>query len=369
MISVNPMNYKESGVDIKLETLGLDIFIDNIKQSLSHIKSGVGKVFDDIGYFANVINLTNDLSLVVSVDGVGTKVLIAQMMDKYDTIGIDCIAMNINDIICLGAKPISFLDYIALQSPRLELMEQLSRGLLEGARMANITIPGGETAQVRDLIKGVRDNFGFDMAGFGLGIINPNKIINGDNIEIGDSIIGIQSSGLHSNGYSLARKVLLDSNKYTVNSYIPELQMTLGEELLKPTIIYSPMTSEILHENIDVKAFINITGDGMMNMVRVKKNNIRFAIDYLPDPLPIFKLIQEEGSISDAVMYNTFNMNIGFVVIVDPSDEEKLGETIDRFGFKHWKIGRIEKADIKKVNIFPKRLIGYRRELNEWEDF
>lgn len=363
------MNYKDSGVDIKLETLGLDIFIDNIKQSFNNIPSGVGKVFDDIGYFANVINLTNDMSLVVSADGVGTKVLITQMMNKYDTIGIDCIAMNINDIICLGAKPISFLDYIALQSPQLELMQQLSLGLLKGAQMAGITIPGGETAQVRDLIKGVRNNFGFDIAGFGIGIVNPEKIINGSDIKIGDSIIGIESSGLHSNGYSLARKVLLDSNKYTVDSYIPELQMTLGEELLKPTIIYSSMVNEILHEDIDVKALINITGDGMMNMVRVKRDNIRFAIDYLPDPPPIFKLIQKEGNVSDAEMYNIFNMGIGFVTVVSQEDEEKIKDTISRFDLKCWKIGRIEKADIKKVNIFPKRLIGYRRELNEWEDF
>lgn len=355
------MNYKDSGVDIRLETLGLDIFIDNIKQSLKNIPSGIGSVSDSIGYFANVIRLTDDLSLVVSADGVGTKVLIAQMMNKYDTIGIDCIAMNINDIICLGAKPISFLDYIALQTPDLDFMNQLSLGLNKGAQFSFVTIPGGETAQVRDLIRGVRENSGFDLAGFGIGIINPNKIINGSSIEENDIIIGIESNGLHSNGYSLVRKILLDSNKYTIDSYIPELEDILGNELLKPTVIYSQMTNKILSENINIKAFINHTGDSFLNLLRVKKDNIQIIIDYLPDPPYIFKLIQKEGCVSDFEIYSVLNMGIGFSIIINPSELNKLKYVLNQLNFKYWKIGYIKNDNIKNIIIPSKNLIGYKR--------
>lgn len=354
------LSYQEAGVDISKEEKSLGNFVKYITDTFQFIQHGPGQVLSSIGYFANIIKITDTLGLALSADGVGTKVLIAQMMNKYDTIGIDCIAMNVNDIICTGAKPISFLDYIALQDPKEDLLDQLGQGFLEGARQAGIAIPGGETAQVRDLIQGIRPGYGFDVAGVGIGIIDPNRLIEGQDLADGDVIAGLSRSGLHSNGYSLARKILFEKGTFKVDTCLPELSKTLGEELLTPTIIYVSLVNELLAENLRINALINITGDGLLNLLRVKAN-VKFVITSLPDPLPIFPLMQKLGKISDDEMFKVFNMGIGFCVLVHPDDFDSVKAISHRFGIPCSQIGRVEKSPEKVVEVVPKKLKGVGR--------
>ena len=348
------LSYQKAGVNIDKEKGSLDIFLDYITKTFSFIPSGPGHVLSSMGYFANLIEISDTLSLAVSADGVGTKVLIAQMMNKYDTVGIDCIAMNVNDIICVGAKPISFLNYIALQDPHEDLLDQLGQGFFEGAKQAGIPIPGGETAQVRDLIKGVRPGYGFDIAGMGIGIVEKNRVIEGQNLEAGDLIIGLAGSGLHSNGYSLVRRLFFEKEGLQVDSFIPELDKTLGEELLIPTTIYVPLINDLLSKNLPIKALINITGDGLLNLLRVKAE-VSFLIDSLPDPPPIFQLIQSLGKISDEEMFKVFNMGIGFCILISPDDYPAVKDSCDKFQIPHFPIGNVIPSKEKKIVQIPSK--------------
>lgn len=353
-------SYEQAGVNIAKEEKALKIFIQSIQQSLSFIKEGPGQALSSIGYFANILKITDTLGLAVSADGVGTKVLIAQMMNKYDTVGIDCIAMNVNDLLCVGAKPISFLDYIALQDPHEDLMEQLGKGLLEGARQAGVTIPGGETAQVRDLIQGVRPGYGFDLAGMAIGIVEPAKVIEGQDLAEGDVILGVASNGLHSNGYSLARRVLFDQGHLSVDTYRPELAKTIGEELLTPTIIYVQMVNDLLSRNLQIKGLINITGDGLLNLLRVK-TSATFTIDHLPETPPIFSLIQGLGNISDEEMYKVFNMGIGFCLLLPAEEVDSVRAVCSQYHLSTFPLGRISPSPERVVKIPAKKLKGLGR--------
>jgi len=353
-------SYQEAGVNITKEEKSLKIFLNYITKTFPFISQGPGQVLSSMGYFANIIKITEALFLAVSADGVGTKVLIAQMMNKYDTVGIDCIAMNVNDIICVGAKPISFLNYLALQDPKEDLLEQLGQGFLEGARQAGVAIPGGETAQVRDLIQGVRPGYGFDVAGMGIGIVEQDRIIEGQDLADGDIIVGLASSGLHSNGYSLVRRVFFDQGIFQVDSFVPELDKVLGEELLTPTTIYVPVINELLSQNLRIKALINITGDGLLNLLRTKTSAI-FTITSLLDPPPIFSLIQEKGKISDEEMFRVFNMGIGFCVIVHPDDVVSVKNVCNQFGILSAQIGHVTPSSEKMVHVIPKQLKGIGR--------
>ncbi len=206
MTNIPPITYRAAGVDAEREELGLQRLIQRVRQTWPR-GAGAGSVKLDIGFFANVIDLGGGVGFAISADGVGTKVLIAQMMGRYDTVGIDCVAMNVNDLLCVGARPISMVDYIALQEPNPDLLDELSKGLCEGARLANISIVGGEIAQLREIVKGYREGLGFDLAGTAIGTVSLDKIIVGQHIEAGDAIIGLESKGIHSNGLTLARRV------------------------------------------------------------------------------------------------------------------------------------------------------------------
>lgn len=348
------MNYKESGVDTDKEEIIMKAFINQIEKT--HINSD--KILQPNRYFANVINLTDEVGLAVSTDGVGTKVLISQMMEKYDTIGIDCVAMVVNDIICVGAKPITFLDYIAIEEPNEHLMMELGKGLVEGANQTGVSISGGETAQVPELIhraKYSKIGYGFDIVGMGIGIVHPYETIDGSFICEGDIIIGIESSGLHSNGYTLARKILFGFGRNYIDDYSHDLQTTYGEELLKPTTIYSNIINCI--DNKKVKAIINITGGGLSNIKRVSKEGIKFVIDNLPEPQPIFKMIQKIGKVSDKEMYRTFNMKIGMCIIIDKLCVDSMMKSIKDSNMNSQIIGYVEKSDKKEVLIIDKNIV------------
>jgi phosphoribosylformylglycinamidine cyclo-ligase len=356
MKSQESMSYEEAGVDTAKVEVALKRLLSHVGRSLTFRKD-MGSVKLDIGYYANVIDLGQGIGLAIATDGVGTKILIAQMMDKYDTMGIDCIAMNVNDVICVGAEPISMVDYIAVCEPDPHLMEEIGKGLVKGAEIANITIPGGEIAVVKDMIKGVRKNYEFDLVGTAIGKVPLDKVIVGENIKENDVIIGLSSSGIHSNGLSLARRIFLKTG--AIGEYFDELGKTIGEELLEPTHIYVPEIMEMINSNLDINALIHITSDGFLNLNRVK-SNVGFVIDYLPEPPPIFSLLQKRGNVIDEEMFRVYNMGIGFCVILPKQEAEAAIEIAKRYNVDAFRIGHVVKKHPKKVNIKPKRLCGYK---------
>lgn len=347
--------YQAAGVDIEREDVALHKLTQRVEQTWP--TTGIGAVKLRIGYYANVIDI-GGTGLAITTDGVGTKVLIAHMMNKYDTIGIDCVAMNVNDLICVGATPISMVDYLALQDPDPNLVDELFVGLCEGAKKANISISGGETAQLRDIMKGYNDRAGFDLAGTAVGLVPLDRIIAGQDIAEGDVVIGIGSNGVHSNGLTMARRIFFTENAYTVETTFPTLECSLGEELLKPTHIYVNEILAILKSReIAVKALLNITGGGFLNLIRVDAK-VGFVIEQLPDPPAIFPLIQKYGQVSDEEMFRVYNMGIGFCLVV-PSDQAKSAlAMISYFGKKAHIIGHTIPDEKKSVFIKPKGIIG-----------
>jgi phosphoribosylformylglycinamidine cyclo-ligase len=350
-------SYVSVGVDTEREETGLQRLVAHIQGTWPQ-ERGLGHVELPAKFFANVIDLgIANTGLAITADGVGSKVLIAQMLEKYDTIGIDCIAMNVNDLICVGAKPLSLVDYIAIQNADPEMLEGIAIGLAEGARQAGISIPGGEIAQLHDIINGYRDGLGFDLAGMAVGTVPLDRIIIGENIEPGDIIVGIESNGIHSNGLTLARRALFEQGSYSVASVLPEFGHPLGEELLRPTHIYVPEIVEILEASIGVKALIHITSDGFLNLTRVKSPT-GYVIEELPDPPPIFSLIQQAGDVDLAGMFEVFNMGIGFCVIAAPADVDRVRTIIEAHHKRTFCIGRAVHDPKQHVRILPRRLVG-----------
>ena len=323
------ITYKDAGIDIQ-----------KIKQSQTSIGKLIAsthklqkkaKTMSGFGHYAGIVQIPGGTLLATHTDGVGTKVMIAQSMKKYDTVGIDCVAMNVNDIICTGAVPISFVDYIAANRNDQEIFKQIVRGLVKGAKEAQVPIVGGETAILPDLISG--NNFSFDLAGMVVGILNKHDLILGDKIKTGDIIIGINSSGLHSNGYSLARKVL---SKYTMREKIKGLGV-LGNVLLTPTRIYVKPVLQAIKE-CNIHGLAHITGGSFTKLLRLKK--IGFMLDNLPEPPPIFQIIENQG-VTKEEMYKTFNMGIGFCLIAPKEEEVRIGQIFKNHGFHNRVIGKI----------------------------
>lgn len=357
MTTTSPQNltYQTVGVDTEQEEIALQRLIKRIRQTWPS-GGGIGSIKLDIGYFANVVDF-GGIGLAISTDGVGTKAIIAQMMEKYDTIGIDCVAMNVNDLLCVGATPVSMVDYIALQEPNPTLLEALGQGLCEGARIANISISGGEMAQLRDIIKGYREGFGFDLAGTAVGTIPLDKIIVGQDVQEGDVIIGVESNGIHSNGLTLARHVFFERHNYSIDASFPTLGRTLGEELLRPTYIYVREVLDVLHHGLPVKALIHITSDGFLNLTRVA-SAVGYIIEDLPADPPIFPLIQKLGDVSDAEMFHVYNMGIGFCIIVQADSAEHALSIVRSHGKRAYKIGHAILDKKRRVYIKPRGLVG-----------
>lgn len=355
MENISITTYSGVGVDTEQEDIGLQRLVARVQQTWTR-GEGIGSIKLNIGFFANVIDL-GGIGLAITTDGVGTKVLIAQMMDKYDTIGIDCVAMNVNDLICVGAKPISLVDYIALQDADPDFLDDISKGLCEGANIANISISGGEIAQLRDIIKGYDQKNGFDIAGAAVGIVPLDNIIVGQNIKEGDVIIGLESNGVHSNGLTLARRVFFEQNNYTIDTIFPSLECKLGEELLKPTYIYVKEILDILDHKIPVKALVHITSDGFLNLTRVI-SEVGYVIEWLPHIPPVFSLIQELGNVSDEEMFRVYNMGVGFCVVVPDNETERVLSIIHSHDKRAHKIGYVVSDKERRVFIKPKNLVG-----------
>ena len=353
---MEPLSYKSTGVDTVEASRAVGSITEAIKKTFN-FHTGAGRVLLDIGYFANVIDLGNNLGLAIATDGVGTKILIAQAMKKYDTVGIDCIAMNVNDLLCVGAKPLSLVDYIAVETADAEFIAAIGQGLYEGAVQSNISIPSGEIAQVKEMLHPTDDGKGFDLVGTAVGIVPTDRILLGQNVQPGDLVVGLRSSGVHSNGFTLARRVLLDKGKLSLHEKTGDLSRTLGEELLEPTRIYVKPVLEMMEAELKIQAMAHITGDGLMNLSRVEAP-MGFEIDHLPQPQAIFDLIQTTGSIPDEEMYTVFNMGVGFCIVIRPEDTEKVIEIANRHNIEADIIGKAVSDPEKKVLLHPKQLIG-----------
>ncbi|HSD58612.1 MAG TPA: phosphoribosylformylglycinamidine cyclo-ligase [Methanotrichaceae archaeon] len=298
------LTYAESGVDIHAENKS----INAMKAVLTTRRKGFGAPMTEIGHYAGLLDM-GSFALAMTTDGVGSKVLIANAIKKWDTVGIDCIAMNVNDLYAIGAEPIAFVDYLAVEKVDPERAAQIAIGLRRGAELSNMTIVGGETASLPEIIKG------FDLAGTAIGVVDKDKVVTGEKIRIGDVLVGVPSDGLHSNGYTLARRIVAES-KYTYFDQMPGGKKTIGEELLTPTRIYAEIIE--LVRKCDVHGLAHITGSGLLKLHRI--TDFGFEITDPLEPQPIFRFLQEQGGVEDAEMYRTFNMGMGFVVVVPESD-------------------------------------------------
>ncbi len=346
------MTYQEAGVDVRSEPEALRRLTALLKLTADFLP--IGKLSLGIGYFAAVVQITDELAVAISTDGVGTKLLVAEMLDKYDTVGIDCVAMNVNDVLCVGATPAIFVDYLAVEKLNPDVVEQIARGLSEGAKQASVAIVGGELAQIREMIRGVEEGKGFDLVGTCVGFVHPQRIVVGQSLQKGDVIIGLSSNGIHSNGLTLARRIFFDIAKWSPTQFVPEFGCTVGEELLKPTRIYVKPVLELM-EQVSVKALVHITGGGFLNLLRVQ-TPCEFVIDSLPETPPIFALIQKLGQVPDAEMFATFNMGIGFCVVVAPEDADKAVNILQSKGEGARVIGHIGEIGERKVRILERNL-------------
>ncbi|MCD7781639.1 MAG: phosphoribosylformylglycinamidine cyclo-ligase [Methanosphaera sp.] len=312
------VTYSEAGVDISLEEQTVRALTGELSQTLDY-----RNIINTGGHFAALVDFGSQ-AIAMSTDGVGSKILIAKLMEKYDTVGIDCIAMVVNDLLCVGAEPIAMVDYLAVEKPEPEMAKMIAKGLKEGCKQANISMIGGETASLPNIIKD------FDLAGTGIGTVDKDKIITGSDIKNGDVIIGIASSGIHSNGLSLARKALLDIANYNIKDKLPtNNSITVGDALLEPTIIYVDVIMDLLKSDVPVHGLGHITGGGFSNLKRLN-HDVTYVLDNLPEPLPIFKTIQASG-ITNEEMYHVFNMGVGFCVILPKEHQDAALEILNKY--------------------------------------
>jgi phosphoribosylformylglycinamidine cyclo-ligase len=356
-------DYRSAGVDNISEGQGLGALAERVRSTfgLAGATGEPGGVRLDLGYFANVVEIAPNLGLAISTDGVGTKLLVAEMVEKYDTVGIDCMAMNVNDILCVGARPIALVDYIAVEKIDPQIMAAIADGLVEGARQAGVSIPGGELAQVAEMVRGVRPGAGFDIVGTAVGLVPLDRMIVGAGLADGDVVIGLASTGIHSNGLTLARKALFDLAGYEPGQHVDELGRSAGEELLEPTRIYVRPVLALLEAVETVKALAHITGDGLLNMLRVE-SDVGFEITDLPEAPPIFGIIQSAGDVETAEMFRVFNMGVGFAVVVAESDAERALDVMRSAGAPDARvIGRVDAGSPGKITIPAAGLSGTKK--------
>lgn len=320
-----------------------------------------GEVISSFGDFASVIRLTDDLAVAITTDGVGSKTMIASALDRYDTVGIDCVAMNVNDLVCIGATPLALVDYLGVHTLDAQRVDGILEGLAEGAAAAGIAIPGGEIAQLPEIIgsngRGPGgDERAFDLVGTCIGTVRPDAAIRGRDVAPGDSLIGLASTGLHSNGYTLARRVLLEQAGLRLDEPIRELGHTLGDELLTPTRIYVAAALALWDAGIDTPGLVHVTGDGLANLSRLAAPT-GYVIEELPPPPAIFDLISETGGIAPEEMYRVFNMGIGLVVVVAAARVDEALDVLAGAGYDSLPIGSVS-ADAGRVEIRPAGLAG-----------
>ncbi len=335
------MDYKKAGVDIEAGYRSVELMKKHVMETMRP------EVLTNIGGFSGAFSMKKfkemeNPTLVSGTDGVGTKLKLAFLMDQHDTVGIDCVAMCVNDIACAGGEPLFFLDYIACGKNVPEKIASIVSGVAEGCKQAGAALIGGETAEM----PGFYPEDEYDLAGFAVGIVDEKDLITGADIREGDVLVGIASSGVHSNGYSLVRKVF-PMEKEALSRYRDELGKTLGEALITPTKIYVKALKSVKEAGITIKGCSHITGGGFYeNVPRMLPEGVRAMIrkDSYPVP-PIFDLLAKEGDIEEKVMYNTYNMGIGMMLALKPTDADAALKALEEAGEKAWVIGEIRKGD------------------------
>ncbi len=337
------MDYKKAGVDIEAGYKSVELMKEHVKKTMrEEVLGGLGG-FSGAFSLAKIKNMEEPV-LLSGTDGCGTKVKLAIIMDKHDTIGIDAVAMCVNDIACAGGEPLFFLDYIACGKNYPEKIADIVKGVAEGCLQSEAALIGGETAEH----PGLMPEEDYDLAGFAVGVCDKKEMITGENLKAGDVLIGMASTGVHSNGFSLVRKVFeKELTKEGLDTYYEELGKTLGEALLAPTRIYVKALKSVKNAGVTVKACSHITGGGFYeNVPRMLKEGTRAVIRKDSYEVPaIFKMLAEKGDIAEEMMYNTFNMGIGMIVAVDPADVEKTMEAMKATGDVPYVIGSIEDGE------------------------
>lgn len=335
------MDYKKAGVDIEAGYKSVELMKEHVKKTMRP------EVLGGLGGFAGAFDLSGiknmeEPVLLSGTDGCGTKVKLAFVMDKHDTIGIDAVAMCVNDIACSGGEPLFFLDYIACGKNYPEKIASIVSGVAEGCLQSECALVGGETAEH----PGLMPEDDYDLAGFAVGVVDKEDIIDGSTIKAGDTLIGIASSGVHSNGFSLVRKVF-EMTKESLDAYYDELGKTLGEALIEPTRIYVKALKNVKNAGVRIKGCSHITGGGFFeNVPRMLPENVRAVIKKDSYPVPaLFDLIQKNGNIEEHMMYNTFNMGLGMVIAVNPKDVDATMKAIEDAGDKCYVVGNIVEGD------------------------
>lgn len=335
------MDYKNAGVDIEAGYKSVELMKEHVKKTMRP------EVLGGLGGFSGAFSLSKikemeEPVLLSGTDGCGTKVKLSMILDKHDTVGIDCVAMCVNDIACAGGEPLFFLDYIACGKNYPEKIAELVKGVAEGCLQSEAALIGGETAEHPGLM--AEDEY--DLAGFAVGVCDKKDMITGQEIKAGDVLVGIASSGIHSNGYSLVRKVF-PMEKEALNEYREELGMTLGEALLTPTKIYVKALKAVKQAGITIKGCSHITGGGFYeNIPRMLPDGVRAVVDKNSYEVPaIFRLLAKEGDIAEEMMYNTYNMGIGMMLALDASDADAAVEVLRKAGETAWIVGRVEAGE------------------------
>ena len=335
------MDYKKAGVDIEAGYKSVELMKEHVKKTMRP------EVLGGLGGFAGAFDLSGiknmeEPVLLSGTDGCGKKVKLAFVMDKHDTIGIDAVAMCVNDIACSGGEPLFFLDYIACGKNYPEKIASIVSGVAEGCLQSECALVGGETAEH----PGLMPEDDYDLAGFAVGVVDKKDIIDGSTIKAGDTLIGIASSGVHSNGFSLVRKVF-EMTKESLDTYYDELGKTLGEALIEPTRIYVKALKNVKNAGVRIKGCSHITGGGFFeNVPRMLPENVRAIIKKDSYPVPaLFDLIQKNGNIEEHMMYNTFNMGLGMVIAVNPKDVDATMKAIEEAGDKCYVVGNIVEGD------------------------
>lgn len=335
------MDYKHAGVDIEAGYKSVELMKEHVKKTLRP------EVLTGLGGFSGAFSMERfkqmeKPTLVSGTDGVGTKLKLAFLMDKHDTIGIDCVAMCVNDIACAGGEPLFFLDYIACEKNYPEKIADIVKGVAEGCLQSDAALIGGETAEH----PGLMPEEEYDLAGFAVGIVDEKDMITGQDLKAGDVLIGVASSGVHSNGFSLVRKIF-EMTKESLDTYYDELGKTLGEALLTPTRIYVKAMKSMKDAGVKVKACSHITGGGFYeNIPRMLKDDTVAVIEKNSYPIPpIFTLMAKKGNVDEQMMYNTYNMGLGLVIAVDPAQADAAIAAIEAAGEKAYRVGSIEAGE------------------------
>ncbi len=307
-----------------------------------------GRPLTGFGHYASVIDIGGPEAIALATDTIGTKALVAQSLGKFDTVGIDCVAMNANDIVCVGAEPVAMVDCMAVEAMDEAFLTEIAVGLREGARRAHISIPGGETARVPEMLRGAVEGKGFDLGGTCVGLVPADRVLTGARAAPGDALVGFASSGIHSNGFTLARRTFADAG-WDLGRHVEDFGRTLGEELIEPTAMYVDLALALLDE-LDVRALFHVTGDGFLNLRRLEAE-VGFAIEILPETPAIFATIQRLAGLDQAAMHAEYNMGVGFCAVVPEAEADRAIAAGQASGSEGWRLGTAVASTERAVSI------------------